>query len=299
MSVINWTDTVTPLNAANMNALEQVVRKGQANGYVGLDASSNIALAAAQQIVWAGDVNLYRSAQDILKSDDAIQAGYEVSARTGSAYQATLGYYNGFAGLGLGNPLDTYLYRAAAGVVKFVSAIATSSYGTSLPASPVDGQEYTLVDSITNPSYQWRFRYNGSSVSTYKWEFVGGGPMIGYSGGDVTNGGATSTWVNIVSSGITVPRAGEYRCSFSCLTSGPNPCTNYAAPYVNSLPGGVFGPSVSVGISAAGGYTALLVLVSYRYTFAASASVAIAGQSNAINGHFSNVTWEIIPIRVQ
>jgi hypothetical protein len=51
---------------------------------------------------------------------------------------------------------------------------AALAYGTTLPASPINGQEAILVDSITNPSYQWRFRYNAGSTSAYKWEFVGG-----------------------------------------------------------------------------------------------------------------------------
>jgi hypothetical protein len=48
------------------------------------------------------------------------------------------------------------------------------AYGTSLPASPYDGQEAILVDSTTNPTYFWRFRYNAGSVNAYKWEFIGG-----------------------------------------------------------------------------------------------------------------------------
>jgi hypothetical protein len=28
--------------------------------------------------------------------------------------------------------------------------------GTNLPGSPVDGQEFILVDSVTAPTYQWR-----------------------------------------------------------------------------------------------------------------------------------------------
>jgi hypothetical protein len=35
------------------------------------------------------------------------------------------------------------------------------SYGTKLPGSPVDGELAGLVDSVINPSFQWRFRYNG------------------------------------------------------------------------------------------------------------------------------------------
>src|SRR5215831_7217940 len=60
--------------------------------------------------------------------------------------------------------------------VPWPMAPGTSSYGTTLPSSPYDGQEAVLVDLATNPGYQWRFRYNAQSTSAYKWEFVGGSP---------------------------------------------------------------------------------------------------------------------------
>ena len=47
-------------------------------------------------------------------------------------------------------------------------------YAITLPSAPSNGQETILVDSTTNPSYQWRFRYNAGSTCIYKWEFVGG-----------------------------------------------------------------------------------------------------------------------------
>src|SRR4029077_1979087 len=71
-----------------------------------------------------------------------------------------------------------------------------TAYGTTLPASPTDGQEAVLVDSVTNPTYQWRFRYNAGSSSAYKWEFVGGPQIISF-----------GTAANL---GIVVPRAGDY-----------------------------------------------------------------------------------------
>jgi hypothetical protein len=93
------------------------------------------------------------------------------------------------------------------------------SYGTTLPASPANGQEAILVDSTTAPTYQWRFRYNGSSGSTYKWEYLGGAPKI-FSwdpGGAAMNNAAFATasawywWVNPVGSVFPVPRNGDYR----------------------------------------------------------------------------------------
>ena len=54
------------------------------------------------------------------------------------------------------------------------------TYGTAFPTSPapVTGDEHVLVDSTTNPTYQWRFRYNAGSAQTDKWEYVGGAPVV-------------------------------------------------------------------------------------------------------------------------
>ena len=49
-------------------------------------------------------------------------------------------------------------------------------YGTTLPASPVDTQEYILVDSVTTPTYSWHLRYVAGIPDTYKWVFAGGHP---------------------------------------------------------------------------------------------------------------------------
>lgn len=49
--------------------------------------------------------------------------------------------------------------------------------GTSLPDSPKDSEIFTLIDSLTAPSYMWEFRYNPASIS-YHWELIGGTPAI-------------------------------------------------------------------------------------------------------------------------
>lgn len=93
-------------------------------------------------------------------------------------------------------------------------AMAPSGYGTSLPASPHDGKEFTVVDSTTSPTYQWTFRYNANSSHSHKWEFIGGTPKYdGAAGGAVIN---TATQVGATGyyyqSGMhfTVPMAGTY-----------------------------------------------------------------------------------------
>jgi hypothetical protein len=101
---------------------------------------------------------------------------------------------------------------------------SVTTYGTNLPTSPVDGQRFVLVDSVTNPVFQWEFRYNASSTSTYKWEFVGGAPL---SAEDPTGQGSiTST--SYVSTGdqITVSRAGDYILEYGLFMTN-NTAQNY------------------------------------------------------------------------
>lgn len=89
-------------------------------------------------------------------------------------------------------------------------------YGTTLPPNPVDGQEAILVDSIANPAWQWRFRYNAQATSPYKWEFVGGAPFsIGPQGNVAVNAASTVDLTNGPT--IVVPRAGVWLVEHGCF----------------------------------------------------------------------------------
>src|SRR4029077_4179119 len=94
------------------------------------------------------------------------------------------------------------------------------TYGTTLPANPVDVQEAILVDSVTAPSWQWRFRYNANSTSAWKWEFIGGAPApISFTGGPtvintMTLIPATSAYYpSAAGATIVAPRDGIYNFS--------------------------------------------------------------------------------------
>lgn len=97
-------------------------------------------------------------------------------------------------------------------------AQAVPTYGTTFPASPADGAEHVLVDSVTSATYQWRFRFNAGSTSAYKWEFLGGS--------DVTIDIATWTssgqnaW-QYTGAGIYPPRAGVYDVESQCRAQNP------------------------------------------------------------------------------
>jgi len=93
------------------------------------------------------------------------------------------------------------------------AASQAASYGTSLPASPIDGQEAVLVDSLTSPTYQWRFRYNANSTSLYKWEFVGGAPIYIYASDAPA---VASGWAIVATPQVTPPRPGVYLIQAQC-----------------------------------------------------------------------------------
>jgi len=126
--------------------------------------------------------------------------------------------------------------QTTAAPVPWPPAPGAASYGTTLPASPIDGQEHVLVNSVTAPDWQWRFRYNAGNTTAYKWEFIGGAP---YSvvGGSMN----TSSTTPVVITGaptFTFPRAGIYTVLFGGLVqnNGGTVSGAYAAPmqiYVN------------------------------------------------------------------
>jgi hypothetical protein len=133
------------------------------------------------------------------------------------AYNASTAYHAGEFVVGSDGITYQCVKDGTVGVTPTPWAPApTIPYGTSLPASPTDGQEAILVDSVTNPSYQWRFRYNAGSTSSYKWEFIGGVAASS----EIAAGQAfsSSTYIDVATVGpqLTLPRAGDYICEFGC-----------------------------------------------------------------------------------
>src|SRR5215471_880889 len=89
------------------------------------------------------------------------------------------------------------------------------TYGTSFPANPVDGQEHILVDSVSSPTYHWRFRYNaGHTVDAYKWELIGG--THAFSAGSSSATPTSSTWIDAGGPSFTLPRDGVYDFEWGC-----------------------------------------------------------------------------------
>jgi hypothetical protein len=158
-----------------------------------------------------------------------------------------------------------------------VSSFATA-YGTTLPAAPFDGQEAILVDSLTNPNYQWRFRYNAGSSSAYKWEFIGGPPKF-------TAGVSPTT-------GIVAPRAGDYMWEWMVNAHS-------TALYFQNTPGvtsgAIVGPPSTLFVSTASGGNGCLVGYALVTGCAAGATFA---HSIAVHSSIDIAESRILPVRV-
>ena len=89
---------------------------------------------------------------------------------------------------------------------------AAPGYGTSLPGSPADGDEYILVNSTAAPDYFWRFRYSTAIGDAYKWVFIGGSPWRNYIATQQSTTSTANTDLTTPGPQLVAPRAGLYWC---------------------------------------------------------------------------------------
>ena len=171
---VNWVDGVTPVNAENLNHMEDLLE----------------ALASAPAPSGGGVKyeNAWAAPTPYKQGDVVIHNGVEyiaVNDSTGQTPPAVPGLS--------GAPL-------------------VIGMGTSLPASPFDGQEYILTDSLTAPTFSWRFRYVAAKASN-KWVYVGGVPLLSeVTAAEVATGGGFTSYSDLGTPGpsLVVPVAGEY-----------------------------------------------------------------------------------------
>lgn len=109
-----------------------------------------------------------------------------------------------------------YTRRCSAGTWQpWLQVFPTAPLVTTLPASPVDGQEAILVDSLTVPTYFWHMRYN-SAIS--KWVCIGAtGPQLLTYTQETTTVAAAWTDMATVGPSFVIPRAGAYFASASAV----------------------------------------------------------------------------------
>ena len=90
------------------------------------------------------------------------------------------------------------------------------TYETSLPSSPIDGQEIYYAANATD-GVIWHLRYRSGSSSSYKWEFVGGSPLMtqGTANDSTRTAGGGYGTITGACAAITLPLAGDYQITMS------------------------------------------------------------------------------------
>jgi len=99
----------------------------------------------------------------------------------------------------------------------------TVERGTSLPPSPVDGQEYDYVADATN-GVIWHLRYRAASASAYKWEFVGGASLYAAVAASETTASGTYVDLTTVGPAVTLPLAGDYDIEHGATLGASGTC---------------------------------------------------------------------------
>jgi hypothetical protein len=105
-----------------------------------------------------------------------------------------------------------------------VAATQTVTYSTTPPANPNDGDQWILPADPT-AGVNWRFCFNASSASAYRWEFIGGPSLAAGPAGSMT---VTTTTLTDLTGGPTrtLARAGDYIIDFGAAAQASG---NFAA----------------------------------------------------------------------
>lgn len=179
----------TPITAASLNHMETGIS----------DAATTADAAIAAPATKPTNGVLY---WDGSAWKDALLVNANVDAAAAIAYSKL-----NLAGSIVNNDIGA---SAAIAYSKLSGVAPAVGYGTSLPGSPSDGDEYILVDSTSSPTYQWRFRYHSGSSNTDKWEFVGGAPAVSAVATSESTSSATYAALATAGPSVTLPRAGVY-----------------------------------------------------------------------------------------
>jgi hypothetical protein len=175
--------------------------------------------------------------------------------------------------------------------------VATIPVVTTLPASPYDGQVVAYAADAAN-GVLWQLRYRAAASGSYKWEFVGGTPLISPWVGahvDATGGVWQTTDCNVV-----VPLAGQYYARTMAEATAP---ANAAYIWSTQLAisdvaialtgGSVAGPNAGA-VSTAH----CIVIASPPFALAAGTRVDMQVKVEGVGGTFTRRQIELTPVRV-
>ena len=264
----DWQDSpsvATPITAAFLEYIETGVAAAMALGEAAIakalvDAKGDLLVGTAADTVARQAVG----AADTVLAADAGQSTGVVWKKIGNAMIASDAAIA--ASKLAAYPGDSGKYLAGDGTWPDFPT-QTTSYGTSFPGSPTTGDEHILVDSTTTPTYHWRFRYNGNSTYTYKWEFIGG-TWLSASVATQQQRAVAGSYADLATSGpsVTVPRNGDYLVRLS----------------VQIVPNQSFGSNAYMSFNVGGTGAVDADAVSYGVNFGSSNAAVLTSLSRII-----------------
>jgi hypothetical protein len=160
-----------------------------------------------------------------------------------------------------------------------------------LPSSPVDGQEvYYQVSASLGINWHLRFR---SSLNTYKWEYLGGPPLVSEVDTDQSTTSAAFVDLATVQS-VTVPLNGEYDVYLSALVYNVGAQALMSMAAVRSPGGAQLARIDGTGITA---YGLGPISQRQRATIAAADVVKMQFATHTGTGHWGARRMTITPVR--
>jgi hypothetical protein len=165
---------------------------------------------------------------------------------------------------------------------------------TSLPGSPVDGQEVYYVADAAN-GVVWHLRYRSAAAGAYKWECIGGTPLFGKV--DTQQAVAAGAMTDPATPGpdVTVPLAGDYHGDMYFWAIATVSGVQFDVQVFQAGVGGnLYARQVQASANA---YTTAAALD--RLTGLAAATLLRMRYSTNGNGtQFSNRRLRVMPVRV-
>ncbi|MGH7868926.1 MAG: hypothetical protein ACREP9_15145 [Candidatus Dormibacteraceae bacterium] len=141
----------------------------------------------------------------------------------------------------------------------------------------------------------WMFRYNGNSGSVYKWELIGGSPLVAGPVGGMT---LSATGNTVLTSGpfLTLPRPGDYIIEIGIIVNAGSAQFLDVNPF--GTVAGVLGPTIT--LSPPGGFYEDAYQVSRSNGLAAQGIEIVCSIANStVSTGFQSGQLKITPVRVQ
>lgn len=169
-----------------------------------------------------------------------------------------------------------------------------------LPVSPVDGQvAYFQNAGMATDGVVWQFRYNSSSASSYKWEFVGGVPWAKEVATQQLTSSTSFVDLGTVGPSVTAPLAGEYIIRMGAYTGLTADNMTAVMSFAVGGTGALDADSIGSLVTGTGGATGISIAGDVMKTVSSAASAIVAKyRVTSSSASFENRFLSIIPVRV-